>query len=48
MLHAEPVTAVDEGITDLVAVGRPAIAHPDPVTRWEKGADENEVDQASA
>ncbi|WP_295789659.1 alkene reductase [uncultured Microbacterium sp.] len=43
----EAVTAVDEGIADLVAVGRPAIANPDLVTRWEKGADENEVDQAS-
>ncbi len=43
----EAVTAVDEGIADLIAVGRPAIANPDLVTRWEKGADENEVDQAS-
>lgn len=33
--------------TATVAVGRPAIANPDLVTRWEKRADENEVDQAS-
>ncbi|MDU0326320.1 alkene reductase [Microbacterium sp. KSW2-21] len=43
----EAVTAVDENIADLVAVGRPAIANPDLVTRWQKNADENEVDQAS-
>lgn len=43
----EAVTAVDENIADLVAVGRPAIANPGPVTRWQKGADKNEVDQAS-
>lgn len=43
----EAVTAVDENIADLVAVGRPAIANPDLVTRWQQGADENEVDQAS-
>ncbi|SDO32571.1 2,4-dienoyl-CoA reductase [Microbacterium sp. ru370.1] len=43
----EAVTAVDEGIADLVAVGRPAIANPDLVTRWEQGADENEVNQAT-
>ncbi|MCW2162881.1 NADH:flavin oxidoreductase / NADH oxidase family protein [Microbacterium hydrothermale] len=43
----EAVTAVDEGIADLIAVGRPAIANPDLVTRWEQNADENEVDQAS-
>ncbi|MCM3503078.1 alkene reductase [Microbacterium sp. P26] len=43
----EAVTAVDENIADLVAVGRPAIANPDLVTRWEQGAGENEVDQAS-
>ena len=35
----EAVTAVDEGIADLVAVGRPAIANPDLVTRWEQNAD---------
>ncbi|BFM25093.1 hypothetical protein [Microbacterium sp. che218] len=27
--------------------GRPTIANPDLVTRWQKGADENEVDHAS-
>ncbi len=43
----EAVTAVDENIADLVAVGRPAIANPDLVTRWQKGADENEVNQAT-
>jgi 2,4-dienoyl-CoA reductase-like NADH-dependent reductase (Old Yellow Enzyme family) len=43
----EAVSAVDEGIADLVAVGRPAIANPDLVTRWEQGADENEVEQAT-
>lgn len=40
----EAFAAVDDGIADLVAVGRPAIANPDLVTRWEQGADENEVD----
>ncbi len=43
----EAVTAVDENIADLVAVGRPAIANPDLVTRWQKGADENQVNQAT-
>jgi len=43
----EAVTAVDESIADLATVGRPAIANPDLVTCWQKGADENEVDQAS-
>ncbi len=43
----EAVTAVDDNIADLVAVGRPAIANPDLVARWQQGADENEVDQAS-
>lgn len=41
----EAVSAVDEGVADLVAVGRPAIANPDLVARWEQGADENAVDQ---
>lgn len=40
-------TAVDENIADLVAVGRPAIANPHLRTRWQKCADENEVDQAA-
>lgn len=43
----EAVSAVENDIADLVAVGRPAIANPDLVTRWEQGAEENEVDQAS-
>ncbi|PTT21492.1 hypothetical protein DBR36_03895 [Microbacterium sp. HMWF026] len=43
----EAVTAVDENLADLVAVGRPAIANPDLVIRWQKNADENELDQAS-
>ena len=43
----EAVSVVEEDLADLVAVGRPAIANPDLVTRWQKGADENEVDQAS-
>ncbi|WP_412177027.1 hypothetical protein [Microbacterium testaceum] len=43
----EAVTAVEDGVADLVAVGRPAIANPDLVTRWQKGADENEVNQAT-
>lgn len=30
-----------------MAVGRPAIADPGLVTRWQKGADANEVNQAS-
>lgn len=47
MLHAQPVTAVDEGIADLVAAVSPAIANPDLGTRWKKGAYENEIDQAS-
>ncbi len=43
----EAVSVVEDDIADLVAVGRPAIANPDLVTRWEQGADENDVDQAS-
>lgn len=43
----EAVSVVEDDIADLVAVGRPAIANPDLVTRWEQGASENEVDQAS-
>lgn len=43
----EAVSAVDDDIADLVAVGRPAIANPDLVTRWEQAASENEVDQAT-
>lgn len=43
----EAVSAVEEGIADLVAVGRSTIANPDlVVTHWQKGADENEVGQA--
>ncbi|MEX0153470.1 alkene reductase [Microbacterium sp. LMI1-1-1.1] len=43
----EAVSAVDGDIADLVAVGRPAIANPDLVARWQNGADENQVDQAT-
>ncbi len=43
----EAVTAVEENIADLVAIGRPAITNPDLVTRWQKGTDEKEVDRAS-
>lgn len=43
----EAVSVVEDDIADLVAVGRPAIANPDLVTRWEQNASENEVDQAS-
>ncbi|KEP75503.1 hypothetical protein HR12_30920 [Microbacterium sp. SUBG005] len=43
----EAVTAVQYGVADLVAVGRPAIANPDLVTRWDRGVDEDEIDQAS-
>ncbi|MFF0911785.1 alkene reductase [Microbacterium enclense] len=43
----EAVSAVDGDIADLVAVGRPAIANPDLVTRWEQAASENPVDQAT-
>lgn len=43
----EAVQAIDDGIADLVAVGRPAIANPDLVARWERGAAENEVHQPS-
>jgi len=41
----EAASAVDDGIADLIAVGRPAIANPDLVTRWQRGAAENEVHQ---
>lgn len=43
----EAVQAIDDDIADLIAVGRPAIANPDLVARWERGADENEVHQPS-
>lgn len=43
----EAVSAVDGDIADLVAVGRPAIANPDLVARWQNEADENQVDQAT-
>lgn len=43
----EAVSVVEDDIADLVAVGRLAIAKPDLLTRWEQGASENEVDQAS-
>lgn len=33
----EAVTARDDNIADLIAVGRPAIANPDLVTRWQSG-----------
>lgn len=43
----EAASVVEDDIADLVAVGRPTIANPDLVTRWEQGASENEVDHAS-
>ncbi len=43
----EAIRVIDEDIADLVAVGRPAIANPDLVERWERGAEENPVDQAT-
>lgn len=35
---------VDEGLADVVAVGRPAIANPDLVERWAGNREENEPD----
>lgn len=43
----EAIRTVAEGVADLVAVGRPAIANPDLADRWEQGAAENTVDQAT-
>ncbi|MEV8272995.1 alkene reductase [Microbacterium sp. NPDC077184] len=43
----EAIRVIDEDIADLIAVGRPAIANPDLVERWERGAEENPVDQAT-
>ncbi|MEI3866418.1 alkene reductase [Microbacterium sp. CCNWLW134] len=43
----EAIRTVGDGVADLVAVGRPAIANPDLVERWERGAEENPVDQAT-
>ncbi|GAB2469086.1 alkene reductase [Jatrophihabitans fulvus] len=38
---------LDEGLADLVAVGRLALANPDLVERWKQGAELNEPDQAT-
>ncbi|WJL95351.1 alkene reductase [Microbacterium sp. ET2] len=43
----EAIRTVGEDLADLVAVGRPAIANPDLAERWEQGAEENPVDQAT-
>lgn len=38
---------VDSGRADLVAVGRPFIANPDLITRWQEGAALNEPDSST-
>ncbi len=38
---------LDEGLADLVAVGRLALANPDLVERWQRDAGLNEPDQAT-
>ncbi|MET8151545.1 alkene reductase [Actinoplanes sp. NPDC049668] len=38
---------VADGVADAVAVGRPFIANPDLVLRWERGAELNEPDPAT-
>ena len=40
-------TVLDEGLADLVAVGRLALANPDLVERWQRDAELNEPDQAT-
>ncbi len=40
--HEEAESLVGGGFADAVAVGRPAIANPDLVVRWEQGADLND------
>ncbi|MBF4461508.1 MULTISPECIES: alkene reductase [unclassified Rathayibacter] len=43
----EAIALIAEGHADAVAVGRPLIANPDLVERWQGGHSENEVDQAT-
>jgi N-ethylmaleimide reductase len=38
---------LDEDLADLVAIGRPVLANPDLVRRWQTGAELNEPDQAT-
>ncbi len=38
---------VDDDIADAVAIGRPYIANPDLVERWDRGAELNAVDEAT-
>jgi N-ethylmaleimide reductase len=38
---------LDEDLADLVAIGRPVLANPDLVRRWQTGAGLNEPDQAT-
>jgi N-ethylmaleimide reductase len=43
----EALGLVADDIADAVAVGRPAIANPDLVVRWQRGAEENEPNPAT-
>ncbi len=45
LVSAEAI--LDEGLADIVAVGRPVLANPDLVARWRAGAALNEPNQAT-